>query len=258
MAVVGVASVPSRASARRVSQKYGANFPNAVDLGTASASLYRINPRSSYGFVIDEEGKIVFGFNLGYYRTTGEGRAYVFELDSEKFLKDAKDPFGLEGVPGECTDAWAALKRGQFGPARALAKRLTGSGKADVKGAAERMIAAADETEKKRLELMEKLATRGRAGELQEEMKAFLLAFPRTKHKGKLRTLTSKAKSTAKGRQEALSALNFERVLGLLAKNNPKLTSQALRLCRSISEQFGGTYYGRVADMLFANWNPGG
>ena len=232
------------------------SFPNAVDAGDVTYSLYQAPSGSNYGFLIDPRGKVVVGRSLrSYYMRPG--RPYRFDTDIAKHVSGATDPFGLNDVPPACARAYSALRLGQFELARAFAKRLVRVRNEKIKAAAEKMVAAADETEKKKLELMEALASDGRAGELEEEMRAFLLAFPRSKSRFKLHGLASAAKRTQKGGREALAASNFNRALGLLMKNNAGLRSQALTICRAITSQLKGTYHAGVAEALLANWPTG-
>ncbi len=104
---------------------------------------------------------------------------------------------------------------------------------------------------------MEKLADEGRAGELDVEIKAFLLAFPTSTKRFKLRQFTSKANRTQKGRREALAAANFNRALVLLGKSNDRLRSQARTMCQAIATQFQGTYCAGICSALLANWPSG-
>ena len=244
--MIGIASPASRGSAHGIKSRYGVEFPNGVDLGGATFALWEVSPLRSFGFVVDEGGKIVYGFDLGYTSRGSRPPELYFAEGAKRFLAGAKDPFGIDEVPAACRDAYAAFKTGQFGLAAVYAKRLLRSSDEKVKAVAGKIIAAADETESRRVGLMEGLAKDGKAGEFHEEMNAFLMAFPRSKHRSKLRTLMSRAKGTAKGRKEYVAASNFQRALGLL-KSKKK---NALALFQALARQFGETHHGKLADVL--------
>ncbi len=232
------------------------SFPNAVDCGGVTYALYGVSSASTYGFLIDPEGKVVVGWSLGTYYTRA-GNPYCFDTDIAKHVKSATDPYGIDAVPTACMNAYRALKRGQFAVARALAKSLLRARDEKIKGTAQKITAAADRVEAERLELMQSLAADGRAGELDEEIKAFLLAFPTSKQRFKLGGLASKAKRTEQGKRAVLAARNYERALALLKKNNDRMRSQALTLCRAVATQFEGTYHAKLCQALVANWPTG-
>jgi hypothetical protein len=195
---------------------------------------------------VDEEGKIVYGYDLRTFYRHGTQRSYVFPTDSVKFLVGAKDPFGITSVPDECKSAYAMLKVGRFEDARTLAKRLLRS--ASAAEVAKQIIAAADKTEAEKFEQMTALAESGDAGELQEEYKAFLIAFPRSKLKSKAKSLLSKAGRSGDGKKEATAAKHFDRALMYLDRKR----SQALMLLRAIGDKYEGTRYGDLAKTLGA------
>lgn len=246
--MIGIASPQSRGSAQSVKTKHDADFPNGVDLAGATFALYDVHPTRSFGFVINENGKIVYGYDLNYVTELGPNARLVFEGGADRFLAGAKDPFGIDvgELPEACKGAYALLKVGQFEAAAAMAKRLAKSKDAAVKDVAEKIIAAAEETEKKKLALMEELAEAGKAGELHEEIKAFLVAFPRSKEKSKAMSLLSEAKSGKEGKAEATAASNFDRGLGMLGKN----TKQGVMFMKAVGDKFEGTPHGDVAKEL--------
>ena len=245
--MIGIASPQSRGSAQSVKTKLGADFPNGVDLAGATFALYDVHPTKSFGFVIDENGKIVYGYDLAY-TTLGTEKQLYFAVQAERFLAGAKDPFGIDAgeLPEACKGAYALLKVGQFEAAAVMAKRLAKSKDASVQGVAEKIIAAAEETEKKKFSLMEELAEAGKAGELYEELKAFLVAFPRSKLKSKAKALLSKAKSGKEGKAEATAAANFDRGLGMLGKNKKR----GVMFMKVVGGKFEGTPHGDVAKEL--------
>lgn len=226
--------------------KLKVDFPNGVDLAGATYALWEMHPTTTYGFVVDESGKIVYGFNLNYIVRGTKPSVLVFAGGAEKYLKDAKDPFGIDEVPEDCRGAYALLKVGQFAAAKALAKRLLGS--SVTAATAEKIIAAADKTEQEKFKRMSALAAAGKAGELQEEYKAFLIAFPRSKLKSKLKSLLSKTGRSGDGKKEAMAAKNFNRALMYLGRKK----AQGLMLMKAIGEKYEGTYYGDIARTLGA------
>ena len=242
VAVIGIASPASRGSATKIKARYKVEFPNACDLGGATFALWDVHPLKSFGFVVDEQGKIVYGYDLAY---TMNKKSYFGET-AGRYLSGATDPFGITDVPPEGKSAYGYLKVGQFGQARALAKRLLRSGDSQVKDFAEKIIAAADKTEQEKIDLMKQLAEEGRAGELQEEIAAFTIAFPRSRQRSKLRSCLSKAKSTTSGRKEYLAASNFKKALMILKGNKAK----AAAFCDAIATQLGDTYHGKLAGKL--------
>jgi hypothetical protein len=247
--VIGIASPRSESSAQLVRTRLKADFPNAVDLAWATYTLWRINPMESFGFVVDESGKVVYGYDLSWTFGRGLDAKLLFEDGAERFLKDAEDPFGIDaaGLPEACRPAYGLLKVGRFDAAKALAKRLTG--KSACKDAAEKIIAAAEETERKKLDRMAELADAGSYGELNEEYKAFSLAFPRSRQKSKAKSLLSKAKSAKDNRDEAAAATNFDRAVMILRNK----VSQGATLMRAIGMKYDGTYYGGIAKAIAPN-----
>ena len=223
---------------------YKVNFPNGVDLGGATYALYGLHPTRSFGFVIDEEGKIVYGYDLGYYYTRGSQRVSSFFSSAARHLENAKDPFGIGEVPAQCKTAYSFFKVGRYGDAKALAERLLKS--SEAKEVAEKIIAAADKVEQEKFERMQSLAEAGEAGQLHEESKAFQIAFPKSKLKSKIRTLISKADDKGKGKDEAMAAKNFDRALMFLDRQR----KQSLMLLKAIAKKYEGTYYGGLADTL--------
>ncbi|MHC4249373.1 MAG: hypothetical protein ACYS9X_09640 [Planctomycetota bacterium] len=246
MAVIGIATPKSRGSALNVEKKLKVDFPNGLDLAGATYVLWDVFPTKSYGFVVDESGKIVYGYDLNYVMRGTKPVKLAFGVESEKYLKDAKDPFGIDEVPAECKRAYALLKVGRFEDARTIAKKLLRSSAAAA--TAEKIIAAADETEQKHFERMTALAEAGEAGELQEESKAFFIAFPRSKLKSKVKSLVSKAGRSGDGKNEATAAKNFDRALMYLQRKK----AQGLMLMRAIGDKYEGTYYGDLAKTLGA------
>ncbi|MHC5053226.1 MAG: hypothetical protein ACYTKD_00745 [Planctomycetota bacterium] len=226
--------------------KLKVEFPNGVDLAGATYALWEMHPTTTYGFVVDESGKIVYGYALTSYYKDGATRISAFGVDARKYLEGAKDPFGIDEVPEECKRAYALLKVGRFEDARTIAKKLLRSSAAAA--TAEKIIAAADETEQKHFERMTALAEAGEAGELQEESKAFFIAFPRSKLKSKVKSLVSKAGRSGDGKNEAAAAKNFDRALMYLDRKK----SQGLMLMRAIGDKYEGTYYGDIAKSLGA------
>ncbi len=219
------------------------DFPNGVDLAGATFALWDVHPTRSFGFVVDESGKIVYGYDLN---SVMQGTKLAFGEGAARFLVDAKDPFGIDEVPEACKGAYSLLKVGQFDAARAMAKRLLRySAAAEV---AAKIIAAADKTEREKFEGMSALAEAGKAGELQEEFKAFLVAFPRSKLKSKVMSLLSKAGKSGDGKEEATAARNFDRALSFLKSRR----KQGLMLLKAIGEKYEGTYYGDIAKTLGA------
>ncbi|MHC4502581.1 MAG: peroxiredoxin family protein [Planctomycetota bacterium] len=244
VAVIGIASPASRGSATKIKARYKVEFPNACDLGGATFALWGVHPVSSFGFVVNEQGKIAYGYDLGF--TFSGSKKAVFAEEATRYLRGAKDPFGITDVPATCKPVYKYLKYGQFGQARALAKRLLRSKDSQVKDFAEKVIAAADKTEQEKIDLMKQLAEEGRAGELQVEMEAFAIAFPTSRQKSKLRSCLSKAKSTADGRKEYLAASNFKKALMILKGHKKK----AAQFCDAIAMQLGSTYHGKLAGKL--------
>ena len=243
VAVIGIASPDSRGSALSIKTKLKVDFPNGVDLQWATYALCEVRPTRSFGFVVDESGKIVYGYDLNYIVRDGGRGGLAFAHEAERYLKDAKDPFGIDDVPDECKGAYALLKVGRFEDARTIAKRLLRS---SVAATAEKIVAAADETEQKHFERMTALAEAGKAGELQEESKAFLIAFPRSKLKSKVKSLISKAGRSGDGKNEAMAAKNFDRALMFLEKKK----TQGVMLLRVIGDKYEGTFYGDLAKTL--------
>jgi hypothetical protein len=235
IAVIGIASPASRGSATKIKARYKVEFPNACDLGGATFALWDVHPTRSFGFVVNEQGKIAYGYDLGYIITST--KKAVFPDAATRYLRGATDPFGITDVPAECKSAYSYLKYGQFGMARALAKRLLRSASSQAKDVAEKIIAAADKTEQEKIDLMTQLAEEGRAGELQVETEAFAIAFPTSKQKSKLRSFLSKAKSSTSGRKEYLAASNFKKALMILKGNKAK----AAQFCDAIAMQLGNT-----------------
>ena len=252
VAFVGVASPASAGAAGTILKKYGVSFPNCVDKGGLTFALYGVSPTTSYGFVIDEEGKIVYSCSLSTYLRGSPGVAY-FAHKAKPLLEDARDPFGIDSVPEAGRQVYDALKFGQFEIARAYARKLKGSRNAELKAFAEKVIKAVEEREKSHRELMKTLAEEGRVGELEAEIDAFQLAFPRAK-KSELRRLVSGAKRNGDGKQEALAAANFKRAAALFAKGSSSVRSQAKILCRAVAGRYQDTYYGRLAQILLDNW----
>ncbi len=245
VAVISVGTPKSRTSAQKILTKQNVNFPYGVDLAGATYALWELHPTTTYGFVIDEDGKIVYGFDLTYsYQSPG--RPGVFVTDCGRYLKDAKDPFGITSVPDECKSAYALLKVGRFEDARTMAKKLLRS--ASAAEVAKQIIAAAEKVEAERFERMGALAEAGDAGELQEEYKAFLVAFPKSKLKSKAKSLVSKAGRSGDGKNEATAAKNFDRALMYLDRR----PSQGLMLLRAIGDKYEGTHYGGLAKTLGA------
>jgi len=242
VAVIGIASPASRGSATKIKARYKVEFPNACDLNGATFALWDCPPARSFGFVVNEQGKIAYGYDLAY---TMNKKSYFGET-AGRYLSGATDPFGITDVPAACKSAYSYFKVGQFAQARALAKRLLRSGDSQVKDVAGKMIAAADKTEQEKIDLMKQLAEEGHAGELQEEIAAFMIAFPTSRQKSKLRSCLSKAKSTTSGGKEYAAATNFKRVLFAL-KGNKKTAAQ---LCDAISAKYGDTYHGKLAAKL--------
>jgi hypothetical protein len=240
--VIGIASPASRGSATKIKSRYKVEFPNAVDLNGATFALWDVHPSRSFGFVVNEQGKIAYGYDLGYVMN----RKSYFGETAGRYLSGAKDPFGITEVPATCKSAYSYLKVGRFAQARALAKRLLRSRDAAVKEVAGKIVAAADKTEQDKIELMKRLAEEGRAGELDEEIAAFTLAFPASRQKSKLRSFLSKAKSTTSGRNEGIAASNFNKVRAILKSSKKR----AAEFCDAISGRYGDTYHGKLAAKL--------
>lgn len=248
---VGVATPASASSDLSV------GFPSGVDLADLTYALYDCAGASSYGFVIDEEGKVVFGHNLGYFMSHEGASVSVFTLQARSHLEGAGDPFGIDEVPRGGKQTYEALKYGQFDAARAYAKQLELSKDADPANLANlnefagKVIKAVEEYEKSRLKRIEALADEGRAGEVEAEIEAFVAAFPRAE-KSELQRLSSKAKRN--GGDEALAAADFKEVVALLKTGSSTTMAQAKTLAQALVARFGSTYCGKLAQALLEDW----
>jgi hypothetical protein len=257
VAFVGVATPESAGSAASVRQNHGASFPNAVDLGNVTYALYGVkNTTSSYGFVIDERGTVVYGYNLGYVTRTADGRiGNTFEAGAKSHLDGATDPFGITAVPAKCEPIHALLKTGQLDQARSLAGQLKLSSDQALKAFGLMVIAAVDGEERARLGAMEALASEGKAGELEVEAEAFRAAFPRSASKAA--SLQGKAGSTQAGRDEAAAAANFAQVAQLLKRNSSTTRAQAVAVCQAVVARYPDTHYGKIMRLLVENFPQG-
>ena len=252
VAFVGVATRASASSASSIPREHKVTFPNAVDLGGLTFASYWVSATSSRAFVIDEEGEIVFDYDLAHDRPGADGKkTSAFAAGAKKHLEGARDPFAFLNVPREWKLHHEAFKYGQFERARDYALPLRRSRSSAVRGFAEGVVAAVDELEAKRLEQMEALAGEGRAGELQAEIEAYLAAFPRAK-RSELRRLSAEAERN--GKDEARAAADFKEALAPLEKHDPNLRAQARTRCEALAARYGSTYYGRMAQTLLANW----